>query len=214
MSAIVLASGSPRRKELLEQIGLEFEVCPAKGEEVVTSEDPEQVVKELSAQKAEEVAVSLLEYNRSHRELTTPTDLIVIGADTVVACGGKILGKPGDEEEAFEMLAMLSGRSHEVYTGVTVVLTDGATERTGELTFAERTEVWVDELTEEEIRAYIATGEPMDKAGAYGIQGRFAIHIGGIRGDYQNVVGFPLARFYHEMKKTGIDLYARKDTKI
>lgn len=121
MSRIVLASASPRRKELLEQIGLEFEICPAKGEEVITAGSVDGAVLELSSQKAEEVAAGILSYNEIHPELVTPQDILVIGADTVVACDGNILGKPRDEADAAHMLSMLSGHTHSVYTGVTLV---------------------------------------------------------------------------------------------
>ena len=115
MSRIVLASASPRRKELLEQIGLEFEICPAKGEEVITAGSVDGAVLELSSQKAEEVAAGILSYNEIHPELVTPQDILVIGADTVVACDGNILGKPRDEADAAHMLSMLSGHTHSVY---------------------------------------------------------------------------------------------------
>ena len=126
MSRIVLASASPRRKELLEQVGLEFEICPAKGEEVITAGSVDGAVLELSRQKAEEVAAGIL----------------VIGADTVVACDGNILGKPRDEADAAHMLSMLSGHTHSVYTGVTLVFID-KNGRTGETSFYEKTDVWI-----------------------------------------------------------------------
>lgn len=176
MSQIILASASPRRKELLEQIGAEFVVCPAKGEEIITEEEPSAVVMELSRQKAEEVASGVLTYNEQHAELVTPQDILVIGADTVVAYENQILGKPKDEEDARRMLSMLSGKTHSVYTGVTFVFIDKAG-RTGEHCFYEKTDVNMYTLTEEEIDRYISSGDPMDKAGSYGIQGRFAIHI-------------------------------------
>lgn len=134
MSRIVLASASPRRKELLEQIGLEFEICPAKGEEVITAGSVDGAVLELSRQKAEEVAAGILSYNEIHPELVTPQDILVIGVDTVVACDGNILGKPRDEADAAHMLSMLSGHTHSVYTGVTLVFID-KNGRTGKLHF-------------------------------------------------------------------------------
>lgn len=206
MGQIILASASPRRRELLEQIGLSFEVCPAKGEEIITSTVPKEVVEELSCQKAREVAASVKFYQEAHRKIMTPQDTMVIGADTVVSVEGKILGKPKDEEDACRMLALLSGKTHEVYTGVTFVFLD-ASGRSGELTFAECTKVTMKEMTNEEIRSYVATGEPMDKAGAYGIQGKCAIFIDKIDGDYNNVVGLPVAAIYREWKKLGIDPY-------
>ena len=206
MSQIILASASPRRKELLEQIGLEFEICPAKGEEVITKSIPEEVVMELSKQKAEEVAAMVSSFGEEHKDITTPSDILVIGADTVVAYDGKILGKPQDEADAKRMLTMLSGNTHSVFTGVTLVLIDKSG-RAGELVFFEKTDVKMYPMTEAEIDRYVATGEPMDKAGSYAIQGKCAIHIEKIDGDYNNVVGLPIARIYQELKKIGIDIY-------
>ena len=206
MSQIILASQSPRRKELLEQIGLEFEICPAKGEEIITKSIPEEVVMELSKQKAEEVAAMVTSFGENHKEITTPSDILVIGADTVVAYDGKILGKPSDEADAKRMLTMLSGNTHSVFTGVTLVLID-KTGRAGELVFYEKTDVKMHAMTEAEIDRYIATGEPMDKAGSYGIQGKCAIYIEKIDGDYNNVVGLPITRIYQELKNIGIDIY-------
>lgn len=206
MSQMILASASPRRKELLEQIGAEFVICPAKGEEVITETDPSAVVMELSRQKAEEVAYGVLIYNEQHADLATPQDILVIGADTVVAYENQILGKPKDEEDARRMLTMLSGKTHSVYTGVTFVFIDKEG-RTGEHCFFEKTDVCMYPLKEEEIDRYIQSGDPMDKAGSYGIQGRFAIHIKEIRGDYNNVVGLPVARLYHELQKLGVSIW-------
>lgn len=206
MSQIILASQSPRRKELLEQIGLEFEICPAKGEEIITKSIPEEVVMELSKQKAEEIAAMVSSYTDEHKDITTPSDILVIGADTVVAYDGKILGKPVDEADAKRMLSMLSGNTHSVFTGVTLVLIDKSG-RAGELVFFEKTDVKMHKMTEQEIERYIATGEPMDKAGSYGIQGKGAIYIEKIDGDYNNVVGLPITRIYQELKKIGIDIY-------
>lgn len=206
MSQMILASASPRRKELLEQIGAEFVICPAKGEEVITETDPSAVVMELSRQKAEEVAYGVQIYNEQHADLTIPQDILVIGADTVVAYENQILGKPKDEEDARRMLTMLSGKTHSVYTGVTFVFIDKEG-RTGEHCFFEKTDVCMYPLKEEEIDRYIQSGDPMDKAGSYGIQGRFAIHIKEIRGDYNNVVGLPVARLYQELQKLGVSIW-------
>lgn len=208
MSQIILASNSPRRKELLTQMGLSFEVCPAKGEEVITTSVPKEVVMELSKQKAEEVAAGYLSWyeKKSIEQLASADDILVIGADTVVACKEQILGKPENEKKAKEMLRMLSGNTHSVYTGVTCVFIDKSG-RCGEHVFYEKTDVTVAELSEEEIDRYVKTGDPMDKAGSYGIQGPFAIHIKEICGDYFNVVGLPIARLYAEMISLGIDLY-------
>lgn len=206
MGQIILASASPRRKELLEQIGINFDICPAKGEEVITKKIPHEVVQELASQKAKEVAGMVKAYEVSHEELMTPQDIMVIGADTIVAYEEQILGKPKDEEDAFRMLSLLSGNTHSVYTGVSIVLL-GASGKVGELTFFEETDVAMRQMDEAEIRRYIGTGEPMDKAGAYGIQGKCAIYIDKICGDYNNVVGLPVAAIYRELKKLGIDLY-------
>lgn len=183
---IILASASPRRKELLGKIGMEFEITPAKGEEIITEVLPWEVVKELSLQKAKEIA------NKQQGEC------IVIGADTIVAKDDQIMGKPKDEEDAFRMLSEISGTSHQVYTGVTMIRT-GKDEKT--VTFAEKTEVYLYEMTAEEIHRYIATGTCMDKAGAYGIQGDFAIYVKGIEGDYYNVVGLPIGKVYQQLKE-------------
>ncbi len=206
MSRIILASGSPRRKELLEQIGIEFEICPANGEEVITKTVPHDVVMELSRQKALEVAGMVVSYGDSHADITTPTDIMIIGADTVVAYDDMILGKPKDEEDAKNTLRMLSGNTHSVYTGVSVVFIskDG---RVGEHTFYDRTKVKMYEMTDAEIERYVATNEPMDKAGSYGIQGKCAIHIEKIEGDYNNVVGLPVSKLYQELLGLGIDMY-------
>ena len=206
MAQIILASASPRRKELLEQIDVSFEVCPAKGEEKITKDTPEEVVTELSSQKAREVAASIREYQIRKADIMTPQDMIVIGADTIVASNGGILGKPKDEEDAKAMLRELSGHKHQVYTGVTLVFID-ASGRTGEHSFFEKTDVYMKDMDEDEIERYVATGEPMDKAGAYGIQGKCAIYIEKIDGDYNNVVGLPIARIYTELKKLGINWY-------
>ncbi|MCR4990803.1 MAG: Maf family protein [Lachnospiraceae bacterium] len=196
---IVLASASPRRKELLEKIGLEFDICPSDKEEHVTSDIPSEVCVELSRQKAIDVASSIKSYNESHPEITTPQDIMVIGADTIVSCDGKILGKPVDEEDAKRMIKMLSDNTHEVFTGVTIVMVykNG---KAGEYSFFESTKVTCYPISDEDIDEYIASGEPMDKAGAYGIQGSFIKHVKSIEGEFSNVVGLPIARLYQELK--------------
>lgn len=188
---MILASASPRRRELLEQIGMEFEVRVSRVEERVTTDIPRQAVEELSAQKAEAVFDDSDELNR---------ELLVIGADTIVSVDGSILGKPRDEMEAAEMLRCLSGRKHRVYTGVTLLHRKPG-EAVERKTFHEATEVEFFPMTEEEILQYIATGDPLDKAGAYGIQGLCARYIKGIEGDYNNVVGLPVGRLYQELKE-------------
>ena len=198
---IILASASPRRRELLTQIGLDFEVVVSETEEKITSTEPAKVVEELSAQKAEAVweklAVSgVFEPEQTSGEITM-TDPLVLGADTVVACDGKILGKPADTEDAVAMLTMLQGRGHEVYTGVTILYEENGERKT--LTFHEKTIVHFYPMTDAQIREYVATGDPMDKAGSYGIQGFCARYIRGIEGDYNNVVGLPVGRVYQEL---------------
>ena len=189
---VILASASPRRLDLLRQVGIEPEIEPSHVEEVITSTVPDKVVMELSRQKAEDIAA-----------LHTGEDAVVIGADTVVAYDGKILGKPKDEADAVRMIRSFQGKVHQVYTGVTLVFCGKATENAAEhwktITFAEKTEVFVCSMTEQQIEDYVKTGEPMDKAGAYGIQGRFAVWVKGISGDYNNVVGLPLGRVCREL---------------
>ena len=178
---IILASGSPRRRELLSQAGIDYIVKPADIDENTKETLPSKVVEDLSKSKA--IAVSKVNPGR-----------VVLAADTVVAFDNRILGKPKDEEDAFEMLSALSGRTHQVYTGVTII------DETGNVnTFSECTDVEMYENSPELIRSYIASKEPMDKAGAYGIQGLGAILVKSISGDYNNVVGLPLAKVYREL---------------
>lgn len=195
MEQIVLASASPRRSELLKQAGLDFVVIPSKGEEVITSTHPAEVVEELSLQKAQEVAQRILAGNES----AVKDFSVVIGADTVVAADHKILGKPADHEDARKMITMLQGNIHQVYTGVTLIVKD-AKGSIHTRTFNECTDVDVCEMSSEEVEEYISTKEPYDKAGAYGIQGSFGVYIRGIRGCYYNVVGLPISRLCHELK--------------
>lgn len=195
MSGIILASASPRRRELLSQAGYEFEVIPSKGEEVITKVHPAEVVEELSLQKAAEVAERIISGSEKVRDFS-----VVIGADTVVAADHRILGKPADRDDARRMITTLQGNVHQVYTGVTLIVRDpDGSLRTG--TFHECTDVDVCEMTAEEVEEYISTKEPYDKAGAYGIQGSFGIYIRAIRGCYYNVVGLPISRLYHELQK-------------
>ena len=193
--SIILASQSPRRRQLLGQIGLDhFIVRPARGEEVMDPAlSPAQLVEELSRQKAREVAGA-----------SDPGDL-VIAADTVVAIDGRVLGKPHDREEACAMLSALSGREHTVYTGVTVCRDDRM------LTQHEATQVRFRTLSPREIQAYVDSGEPMDKAGAYGVQELGALLVEGIRGDYFNVVGLPLCRLGQMLSQFGVELLAGKE---
>lgn len=180
---IILASGSPRRKELLSFIADKFEVIPSSLEEIAHGTPRQQTLK-LAADKALDVVKSY------------PDD-IVIGADTLVTVGNKILGKPKDKEDAARMLGMLSGRMHKVYTGIAIV-SGGKV-----LTDCVVTEVTFDMMTDEEISSYIDTGEPMDKAGAYGIQGYCGKFIRGISGCYFNVMGLPQNVVYSMLKSIG-----------
>ena len=188
---IILASGSPRRTELLQTAGIPHEVIVSGADEDVREADPRALVEELSARKAQEVFERI-------QDQAEQRETVVIGADTVVACDRKILGKPEDEEDAFRMLQMLSGRAHHVFTGVTLCGVTGGKKKT--VTFSEESLVHVAKLTEEEIRSYIRSGEPLDKAGAYGIQGSFMKHVSGIEGDYFNIVGLPVSHLYRELK--------------
>lgn len=181
----ILASASPRRKELLLQAGFSFEVIPSSIEERITHTNPAEIVMELAAQKAKDVYGKLEEHNAT-----------VIGADTIVAYRGEILGKPVDKQEACDMLSMLADRTHQVYTGVSLI-----TDRKRTHSFYEKTDVTFYPIAREDILAYIASGDSLDKAGAYGIQGPFAVHVKCIRGDYNNVVGLPISRLYQELKR-------------
>lgn len=194
---IILASASPRRKELLAQIGWQYEVCVSRVEEKITRTLPAEVVEELSRQKADEVFGRICRERDAVRE--DPDDLLVIGADTVVACDDKILGKPGTKEKAEQMLRLLQGRTHHVFTGVTMILKE-KDQTVQRHTFHEETLVTFYPMTEEEILFYANTGEPADKAGAYGIQGLGARYVKEIRGDYGNVVGLPVGRLYQELR--------------
>ena len=187
---IILASQSPRRRELLERMGIEHfrVVTPDIDEHMDRALPPDELVKRISAEKAQAVARQLGD-----------TPAVIIAADTVVALDGAVLGKPADQKDAFAMPSTLSGKRHQVYTGVSVAGPQGLQ------SVSERTEVVFHPLTEEEIRAYIATGEPMDKAGAYGIQGYGALLIEGIRGDYYNVMGLPVCRLGRMLAQVGID---------
>lgn len=196
MRNIILASQSPRRRELLDQIGVSFTVEISDTDENVSGLDPAAIVQELARRKAMAVA--------SHHAGETA---VVIGADTIVVYEGEVLGKPRDPFDARRMLRELSGNVHQVYTGVCVIELSDETDgecasdlrvQGRETVFAERTDVFVAPLSDAEIDTYIATGEPFDKAGAYGIQGTFARHIEKIEGDYTNVVGLPVGRLWRE----------------
>ena len=180
---IILASASPRRREILKNAGIDFKVVAADIDENTEKCAPHEVVLDIAKRKA--AAVAEIESG------------VVIAADTVVSVDGKILGKPRDDDDAFKMLKALSGREHEVYTGVCVIC-GGKTD-----CFYEKTNVFFREMTDDTIRAYIETGEPRDKAGAYAIQGKCAAYITRIEGDYLNVVGLPLARLCELLEGNG-----------
>ena len=189
---IILASKSPRRRALLEQMGVkDFRILTPDIDEHMDRElPPAELVRQISLEKAQAVAAQ------------ADPNAVIIAADTVVALDGAVLGKPADEEEAFRMLSLLSGNRHQVYTGLTVLR--------GEQVFSqwEETSVTFRPLTAEEIEAYIATGEPMDKAGAYGIQGYGALFIEGISGDYYNVMGLPVCRLGQILGQLGMNCMA------
>lgn len=190
---IILASQSPRRRELMERAGLDFEIITSEIEEKTTEKQPDKVVQELSYMKALDVL------NRIRSQKPSQS-VVVVGADTVVSVGGKILGKPQTPEEAFSMISEIQGATHEVYTGVSLLRYQKENGKVASKVFSECTEVTVYPMTEDEISRYIATGDCMDKAGAYGIQGDFGVYVEKINGDYNNVVGLPVARLYHELK--------------
>lgn len=192
MKGIILASASPRRREILALSGLDFEVISPECDENIKESDPEYLVQMLSFRKCmagREEILMMPERNKS--------DHIIIGADTIVYYDGNILGKPRDSDDAVRMLTMLSGHTHSVYTGVTVYDTSNAYHET----FFEKTEVTFIEAEPEDIRNYVDSGEPLDKAGAYGIQGKGAFLVSRINGDYLNVVGLPFAHLMQILKK-------------
>ena len=188
----ILASGSPRRQQLLCQITEDFSVLPSQIEE---RRDPSWTAQELPRQLAAQKALDVSSRNPA---------ALVIGADTIVSLDGTVLGKPRDEADAADMLRSLSGRTHQVYTGVTLLVKEQGIWKP--YTFSERTDVEFYPVSREELLEYIKTGEPMDKAGSYGIQGKFGIYVKGIRGDYNNVVGLPVGRLVYELKKMKINI--------
>lgn len=188
---IVLASGSPRRRELLEQVDLKFSVKVSEADEDIEETNPKELVKKLSFIKADDI------YYKIDPE-QNDENLVVIGADTIVVAGRKILGKPKNRANARKMINRLQGRSHYVYTGVTIMTNEKA------ITFVEKTKVYVYKMNKKQIDEYLNTREFVDKAGAYGIQGAFAAYIKSIKGDYNNVVGLPVGRLCYELRKEGL----------
>jgi len=188
---IILASASPRRCALLKQAGFTFTVIPSNADETVQAAAPDQLVEELAFLKANEV------YQRIKSDYKGK-DFMVIGADTIVYYDKEVLLKPADEQEAFDMLKMLSDRTHQVYTGIAIIQKSGGEKQTHLL--HDKTDVTFYPISDYELKEYIATGDPLDKAGAYGIQGPFAVHIKEIHGDYNNVVGLPIAKLYQALR--------------
>lgn len=186
---IILASASPRRRELMAQAGYEFEIQVSHKEENYTSVTPDEIVKELALLKAKDIV-----------EQNNAKDLIVIGADTVVAHKGAILGKPQSKEDAFKMIKGFQGDKHQVYTGV-AILDYNANGKETIINHAVKTDVYVNSMTDEEIWNYIENDNVMDKAGSYGIQSGFAVYIEKIEGDYFNVVGLPISYIYEQLKQ-------------
>ena len=190
---VILASASPRRKELMNLIYPDYEVIVSDADEHTGDLGPAETVALLSERKARAVLDSLGECDDT---------VCVIGSDTVVSIGGRILGKPQSPEEAVAMLCELSGSVHEVFTGVTILVS--ALSSPVKKSFVSRAEVHFDEMSPEEIGSYVASGEPMDKAGAYGIQGLGAKYIKGINGDFFTVMGLPVCELYHELRKLNV----------
>lgn len=191
---IILASSSPRRRELLRQIGVEFKVIPAEIEEDNGNEkgkSPIEVVKNNALLKAQKVA-----------EMFSNSNSLIISADTIVVLDGKIIGKPKDEKDAINILKKLRGKYHYVFTGLAVF----ETPQNRFLVSAVKSKVKMRDYSDEEIERYVATGEPMDKAGAYGIQGKGALLVEKIEGDYYNIVGLPLVRLYNLLDRMGYSI--------
>ena len=188
---IILASASPRRAELLQQARIPFTVTKSDVEEFTDETDPAAIVTDLALQKAQDV------YEKTLATSKQIEPFLIIGSDTLVSYQDDILGKPKDEQEAFDMLTLLSDRTHQVYTGVALIYSKNGAKTIH--TFCECTQVTFYPMNEFEIRDYIGTGDALDKAGSYGIQGPFAIFVKEIAGDYNNVVGLPIARLYQEL---------------
>jgi len=194
MNKIILASGSPRRKDLLTQVGIPFEVIVSNADETITG-PPDQQVQALALRKA----IAVQNTRPSHND-------IILAADTLVYIDNKVLGKPETPSEAFNMLKSLAGRSHTVYTGVAIL--HGSEKQV----FVDSTKVFFRNLSDSEIQAYIATGEPMDKAGAYGVQDKGALLVDHIEGDYFTVVGLPIAKVGAALREMGIEVWGSPDS--
>ena len=199
---IILASGSPRRRELLKMIYNDYEVITSDVDENIEELAPDKIVETLSNRKAkavyDKVMNEVMSTDKSGAAIPSEQDLLVIGADTIVYYDGEVLGKPEDEEEATSMISMLSDRTHQVYTGVTLYTYIKGKERV--ISFSDKTDVTFYYMDKFDIADYVKTGSPLDKAGAYGIQDSFAKHVKKIDGDYNNVVGLPVAKLYQVLK--------------
>lgn len=198
----VLASVSPRRQELLARMGIDFEIIPSDAEEETSHTTPDKVVEELSYIKAESVLKKIIAGNTDLEDKI----FVVIGADTVVSKAGHIMGKPKSDEDAFDMITAIQADTHQVYTGVTILVYNVNTKNIKSKVFSECTKVTVFPMSETEIKRYIDTGDCKDKAGAYGVQGIFGAFIEKIDGDYTNVVGLPIGRLYQTLKEIEIIL--------
>lgn len=191
MKTLILASQSPRRKELLGRLDIPFDIIPAQGEEIMdTSLSPAQLVESLAQQKAQEI-------------FATHPHALVLGADTLVALGDKVLGKPKDEQEAFAMITALQGQTHRVYTGVCLLSQEK------NLVFSQEAKVTMCPLTPAQVQYYVDQGESLDKAGAYGIQGIGASFVQGIEGDFFNIMGLPLSAVAQALGDFGLGLFAQ-----
>lgn len=188
---IRLASKSPRRRELIKYLDIPYTILAVDTEENAKSADPEEAACEISLEKA----------RASFETKPLEDGEVVIGADTTVCTSDKILGKPGNRDDAFKMLRLISGKTHTVVTGITLIYIENG--ETVTKSFAETTKVIVEDLSDGQINAYLDLDEYSDKAGSYAIQGPFSRHIKGIEGDYNNVVGFPVARVYKELQSIG-----------
>lgn len=198
---IILASQSPRRKTLLQQFGIEFEIMPSLVDESSSETDPVKLVEDLAFKKANDIA-------------SRNSDSLIIGADTIVVHNSTILGKPNSETEASNMLSELSGKQHQVHTGVVLIQTDHNSNVLKSVLFSEITHVFFSQLDQIEIDDYIATGNPMDKAGSYGIQDDWgATFVKRIEGDFYTVVGLPINRLYYELKKHFPEIIQRRNKK-
>ena len=220
--SIILASGSPRRRELMDRIGSEYICIPSGKEEDMSGHDPRIMVEMLSSMKAEDIADKIINGTLSADDIRAgmPADdktalvsaltsqdssCVIIGCDTVVAFENRILGKPKNAEEAFDMIKSFAGRAHHVHTGVCILIIQNK-QIIKKVNYSVSTAVNVVNMSDAEISCYVMTGEPMDKAGAYAIQGLFCPFIESIEGDYYNIVGFPICSIYKSFKDLGINI--------